>query len=377
MINRTNQKNKTMKKTVLAAMVAAAAMTVACGGGASTSSEIIKGDSSKFDSLSYALGVNVADMFHTQLSDIPLDIDVVLKSIEQTAYGKNTVDHAVAVDSLRSFFMTKRNVRMAEIEAKRDENDSIALANGADSATVAAARAALGADEAMFESTAERTLISEAFGIDVGTNLVGLKAPVQLVWINAAFNDVFGGEPKMDGASSNAYLQNYFTVVVPAKNLEASKAWLAEIEKESGVQKTESGILYKIETAGDDSVIAVDDRDQVKVIYTGKTRDGKVFDSSRWADMEQARKDYVKENDPDKFEQDSEIEFPLNRVIPGWTEGMKLVGKGGRISLWIPSELAYGERGNRGIGGNEALYFDVEVVDVIPYVDPAEAPAAE
>lgn len=366
-----------MKKSVFAAMFAAAAMTVACNGGNSNNNGITEGDSSKFDSLSYALGVNVADMFHSQLRDLPIDVDVVLESIKETAYGKNEVEHSVAVDSLRSYFMTKRNVRMAEVEAKRNANDSIALANGSDTAAVVAARAALGADESMFESAAERDMICTAFGIDVGTNFVNLKAPIQLTWIDEAFNDVFAGEAKMDGAAANAYLQNYFTVVVPAQNLEASKAWMADIEKQSGVQKTESGILYKIEAAGDEATKATDDRDQVKVVYTGKTRDGKVFDSSRWADMEQARKDYIKENDPDNFEKDQEIEFPLNRVIPGWTEGMKLVGKGGHISLWIPAELAYGERGNRGIGGNEALFFDVEVIDVIPFVEPAAEAKAE
>ena len=89
----------------------------------------------------------------------------------------------------------------------------------------------------------------------------------------------------------------------------------------------------------------------VVVNYEGKNRKGKVFDSS--------------------YERNEPAEFPLNRVIKGWTEGMKLVGKGGKITLWIPAELAYGERGaGRDIGANEALEFSVEVVDVKPYVEP-------
>lgn len=92
----------------------------------------------------------------------------------------------------------------------------------------------------------------------------------------------------------------------------------------------------------------------VVVNYEGKNRKGKVFDSS--------------------YERNEPAEFPLNRVIKGWTEGMKLVGKGGKITLWIPAELAYGERGaGRDIGANEALEFSVEVVDVKPYVEPAPA----
>ena len=101
------------------------------------------------------------------------------------------------------------------------------------------------------------------------------------------------------------------------------------------------------------------DEDVVKVLYTGRTREGKVFDSNRWADMSEERRKMLPES------KDSPIEFPLNRVIKGWTEGMKFIGKGGRITLWIPAELAYGERGaGESIGPNEALCFDVELIGV-------------
>ena len=61
------------------------------------------------------------------------------------------------------------------------------------------------------------------------------------------------------------------------------------------------------------------------------------------------------------------IEFPLNRVIEGWTEGMKLIGPGGKIILYIPAELAYGNRGaGKDIGPNEALEFEVELIEVVP-----------
>jgi FKBP-type peptidyl-prolyl cis-trans isomerase FkpA len=131
-----------------------------------------------------------------------------------------------------------------------------------------------------------------------------------------------------------------------AENAEASAKWLAEVETMEGVKKTESGILYRIDREGSE-VMATEDTDVVLVNYEGKTSDGEVFDSS--------------------YERGEPISFPLNRVIKGWTEGMKLVGVGGQITLWIPSELAYGERGaGANIGPNQALEFKVELLEVNP-----------
>ena len=117
-----------------------------------------------------------------------------------------------------------------------------------------------------------------------------------------------------------------------------------------------------------------DPRDGVKVHYTGRTREGKVFDTSKFANRSKEQQEMIKKQRPDDFDKDEPVEFPLNRVIPGWTEGLQLVGKGGKITLWIPADLAYGARGaGRDIGPNEALEFEVELIDVTPYVEPAPA----
>ncbi len=362
-----------MKKVILAAVVAVAALATSCSGSSKGGSQVTAGSLSEFDSLSYAVGVNLSSMTVNQLKDIPLDYDVLTKSMLDAAYGKSKLSHEDATATLEDYFMSKRQPRMAEVEAERDRADSIAIANGADAAVVSAARATLPAAEAMFESASERKSVSEALGNDLGNSIKQANIPAKMVWVKAAFEDALSEERKMTDAEANVQIQKFFTVTLPSQNADASAEWLAGIENKSGVQKTESGLLYKVEKAGDNSIMAVDDRDVVRVKYTGKNRLGKVFDSSRFADMADARKEYLKSQSEDgELDPEQEIiEFPLNRVITGWTEGMKLVGKGGRISLWIPSELAYGERGaGSDIGPNDALYFDVELIDVEPYVEP-------
>ena len=105
-------------------------------------------------------------------------------------------------------------------------------------------------------------------------------------------------------------------------------------------------LLYKITEAGKGDAIKA--TDTVKVHYTGKLPDGKVFDSS--------------------VERGQPVEFKLNQVIKGWTEGLQLVKKGGKIELVIPPELAYGKQGVTAIQFHlmSTLYFDVEVLDVNP-----------
>lgn len=123
----------------------------------------------------------------------------------------------------------------------------------------------------------------------------------------------------------------------------SSDAFLTENKTKPGVQTTASGLQYKVTQEGigkSPTATSV-----VKVHYTGKLVDGKVFDSS------------VERGEP--------IEFPLNQVIPGWTEGLQLMKEGGKATLYIPSHLGYGEQGASGmIPPNSTLIFDVELIEV-------------
>ena len=167
--------------------------------------------------------------------------------------------------------------------------------------------------------------------------------------MDSAFVKQFKIDPSEMNMIINSYLQKR-TAYEGALNLEKGDKFRKEFYAKNSADSTASGIVYLIQDSGSE-LHAVSDRDTVKVNYRGTLIDGTEFDA----------------NDG--------ITFPLNRVIKGWTEGMKLVGEGGKITLVIPANLAYGERGPREIGANSTLIFDVDLLEVHPYVEPVEEPA--
>lgn len=123
----------------------------------------------------------------------------------------------------------------------------------------------------------------------------------------------------------------------------SNDAFLTENATKEGIQQTASGLQYKITQVGTGKSPSADA--VVTVHYTGKLVDGTVFDSS------------VERGEP--------IEFPLNQVIPGWTEGLQLMKEGSKATLYIPGELGYGAQGVPGmIPANSTLIFDVELIKV-------------
>jgi FKBP-type peptidyl-prolyl cis-trans isomerase FkpA len=126
--------------------------------------------------------------------------------------------------------------------------------------------------------------------------------------------------------------------------LDAGKAYLAENATKPGVITTASGLQYLILTEGAGKSPKA--TDTVVVHYRGTLLNGSEFDSSYGAGREPA-------------------EFPLNRVIKGWTEGVQLMKEGAKFRFFIPSHLAYGPRGaGMDIGPNETLIFEVELLKV-------------
>jgi FKBP-type peptidyl-prolyl cis-trans isomerase FkpA len=129
------------------------------------------------------------------------------------------------------------------------------------------------------------------------------------------------------------------------ENKAAGTAFFAKLDGNAGITKTDSGLRYEILTKGSDTYATASD--SVNVHYHGTLIDGTVFDSS------------VDRGEP--------ITFPLNGVIKGFSEGLTLVGEGGKIRLYMPSDIAYGDRGAGGaIGPGTSLIFEVEILKINP-----------
>ena len=129
------------------------------------------------------------------------------------------------------------------------------------------------------------------------------------------------------------------------KNMEQGKKFLEENGKKSDVKTTASGLQYKILKEGTGKKPLA--TDNVEVHYRGTLIDGTEFDSS--------------------YKRNETINFPLNGVIAGWTEGLQLMKEGAKYEFYIPSELAYGSSGTPGgIPPNSVLIFEVELIKVNP-----------
>lgn len=154
-------------------------------------------------------------------------------------------------------------------------------------------------------------------------------------------------ELEMTVEAANSFLGDYFEQAskkAGQENLESGNAFLEQNKNREGVNVTPSGLQYEVLKQG--SGEKPDSTDRVRVHYHGTLVDGTVFDSS------------VDRGEP--------AVFGVGQVIPGWTEALQMMPVGSKWKIYIPSELAYGERGaGNDIGPNSTLVFDVELLEIV------------
>lgn len=198
--------------------------------------------------------------------------------------------------------------------------------------------------------------LSYAIGVQVGNGLKRDNIKVNADLVKSAILDFLADENNlalkkedMDNLFQNLNKEIQEKKAVEAQSAGAEnenigKAFLEKNKSLPGVRVTPSGLQYKVTLEGKGASPKAENT--VKVHYKGMLINGKTFDSS------------IDRGEP--------AEFPLNGVIKGWTEGLQLIKVGGKATLYIPSDLAYGDKGAGGlIGPKETLIFEVELIEIV------------
>lgn len=200
------------------------------------------------------------------------------------------------------------------------------------------------------QAKADRELVSYTLGLNFGQNLRQNEIVIDMKGLVAGITDALkGGEPRFSEeqcAPAMERFQKEMTQKAMARiQATAAKgaAFLAENKTKPGVQTTPSGLQYRVIQKGEGAVPTAED--SVRCHYRGTFLDGTEFDSS--------------------YRRGEPAEFEVTGVIEGWTEALQLMHVGDKWQLFIPSDLAYGERGRDGIGPNETLLFELELLDVV------------
>jgi FKBP-type peptidyl-prolyl cis-trans isomerase FkpA len=224
--------------------------------------------------------------------------------------------------------------------------DESVVVDAADDAATGMDPAPAGAD---FASDDERILY--ALGIALAENIAELNLTEQeFVHVAAGMRDsVSGVEPRVEMDTWGPQIQifaneriNAAVVAAAAEEKELSAAFAEEIAAEEGAERLESGVIFVPITQGDGASPTASDT--VSVHYHGTLRDGSVFDSS--------------------VESGMPARFPLNGVIPCWTEGVQMLQVGGKAKLLCPSDTAYGDQGAGPIPPGASLLFEVELLEI-------------
>ncbi len=200
----------------------------------------------------------------------------------------------------------------------------------------------------------DKDKISYSIGFGMGSNLKNQGVDVDADKLSKGIKDgLSGAKPAMSQADMDKTMTDLRTKMMAeqqekmkslgAKNKADGEAFLAKNKTATGVKTLPSGLQYQVIKAGTGKMPKATDK--VSVNYRGTLLDGKEFDSS--------------------YSRGTPASFPVNGVIPGWTEALQLMKEGAKWKLFIPSSLAYGEQGAGGvIGPNATLVFEVELLKV-------------
>ena len=190
--------------------------------------------------------------------------------------------------------------------------------------------------------------VSYSLGIDIANTFKknGIDNIDMNTFIAGYMQLIDGDSTDIDPEKARKLVQDYFRKmqqVKVEKSLKEGEAFLTENKKKEGVITTESGLQYEIITKGEGDIPT--DKDKVKVHYKGTLLNGETFDSS--------------------YDRGEPSTFPVTGVIKGWQEALQLMPVGSKWTVYIPSGIAYGARGQRGIAPNSTLIFEMELLEIV------------
>ena len=204
----------------------------------------------------------------------------------------------------------------------------------------------------------QKDKVSYSIGMNIGFNLSKQKVDINPDILAAGIKDSIAGKPLLTQDQVKDVMAQFEKDMeqkqkqAGEKNKADGAKFLEENKKKPGVKTTASGLQYKAEKEG--TGVQPKATDMVTVNYRGTLIDGTEFDSS--------------------YKRGQPATFPVNGVIKGWTEALQLMKVGSKYQLWIPSNLAYGERSvSPELGPNATLIFEVELMDAKPPPTPAPA----
>jgi FKBP-type peptidyl-prolyl cis-trans isomerase FklB len=199
-----------------------------------------------------------------------------------------------------------------------------------------------------------REKVSYCIGLETGKNLKQQFADMDLQLLNQGFLDaISGASPRLNQEEVMSVMgalkrqietqQKQFVAKIAEENKKVGEAFLEQNKKQDGVITLHSGLQYKVLAAGQGGTPTM--MDIVTTHYKGYFIDGRVFDST--------------------YERDKPQTFPVSRVIPGWSEALKLMKVGDKWQIFVPSYLAYGEMGfGNDIPPNATLVFEMELLGI-------------
>ena len=330
----------------------------------------------KFDTLSYAVGMNLGLGLRYQPSGVTFNYEVLMQALEEEL-SKDVFDYE-AIEANRELIQRFSTERLQPYSIanrrKKDNNSPVEVS----------------LSRQLFNDEFTEDKVSEMFGRDMANYIHTAAYPINLHWMFAAIDEASKAEAeevhdslmRLTILQMRGTLQNYHTRLHPEYIVAASREWLENVAKQPNVKTMVidefDTLYYRVNKAGN-NVKPRGMNDTIAFSYDLYTRSGKLVEShSKRANdireaLEKEKADSVQDERraarikqlSDQLESVENLRVPLSKaLLKGLQYGVQNIGEGGEITIWMPASLAFGERGNRIVHGHDAVVMNVTLKSV-------------